>query len=136
MTKKTEKKVAVRDQHGRFVKGSSGNPAGKPAGTKNHITQLRQDTEHALRDYLASPANQVKAMKGIDRIFQIMETGDDKEAIGAFKVLMDRILPNVKQHTEDQAKGASRPVVLQIVNHTGDNAPPVQVIDGEAEEIK
>jgi hypothetical protein len=135
MAKKSKKKVAIRDQHGRFVKGASGNPEGRPAGTRNHIKQLQQDTEHALRDYLATPANQVRAMKGIDRIFHIMEHGGEKEAVSAFKVLFDRILPNVKQQEEGESKGQQRPVVLQIVNHTGDNAPPVRVIDGDYEDV-
>ena len=42
--------VAVRDDDGRFVKGQSGNPAGRPIGSKNRITVLKVALEEAFRD--------------------------------------------------------------------------------------
>jgi hypothetical protein len=38
--------TTMRDAHGRFVRGNSGNPAGKKPGTRNRATVLRE----ALRD--------------------------------------------------------------------------------------
>ncbi|MEJ0071585.1 MAG: DUF5681 domain-containing protein [Pseudomonadota bacterium] len=43
---------AVRDGRGRFVPGSSGNPAGKKPGTRNHATVLKE----LLRDGEAEAA--------------------------------------------------------------------------------
>lgn len=136
MSKSPAKKPPVpRNKHGQFVKGVSGNPAGLPKGTKQRLTVLRENTELALRDYLADPAQQVKAMRAIDRIMDIAENSpDEKAAVGAFKVLFDRLLPNVKQADDGPAKTNNNavPTVLQIVNYTGQpGTPPVRVIDGE-----
>jgi hypothetical protein len=35
----------VRDDKGRFIKGVSGNPAGKPEGAKNYLTLLEEELE-------------------------------------------------------------------------------------------
>lgn len=43
--------VAVRDpKTGRFVKGESGNPFGRPIGSKNKITLMKLALEEAFRD--------------------------------------------------------------------------------------
>lgn len=134
MSKDKDKPVATRDEKGRFVKGVSGNPAGKPVGTKHHIVQLREATEHALRDYLATPGNQQKAMQAIDRIMNIAITADEKVALGAMKILFDKILPNAKGSGEEE-KQSKRPTLIQIVNHTGKTGDPaVTVIEGELDE--
>lgn len=134
---KEDKSVTVRNAKGQFVRGVSGNPLGKPVGVKNQITKLREATELALRDYLADPAQQVKAMQAIDRVMDIAINGDEKAAVGAFKVLFDRLVPNVKQADPEDRKGRNAPVMVQIVNHTGDrNQKPVQIIDGEVEVVE
>lgn len=129
--------VAVRNAHGQFVRGVSGNPNGKPIGTKSQITKLRENTELALRDYLADSAQQVKAMKAIDRIMDIALNGDEKVAVGAFKVLFDRLLPNAKQADESADTGHRVPMILQIVNTTaGEKRRPVEVIEGIFDEVE
>jgi hypothetical protein len=37
-----------RSSKGRFVKGQSGNPAGRPKGTRTHVAELRRAEENAL----------------------------------------------------------------------------------------
>ena len=46
-TVKTVKKQSKTDKPWEFKKGESGNPNGRPAGTKNYLTQL----EEAIKDY-------------------------------------------------------------------------------------
>ena len=48
--KKKTDLVALRDDNGRFSKGISGNPAGRPVGSKNRITILKLALEEAFRD--------------------------------------------------------------------------------------
>lgn len=40
----------VRDENGTFKKGTSGNPMGRPKGSRNQITLLRESLELALRE--------------------------------------------------------------------------------------
>lgn len=42
--------VAKRDAKGRFIKGASGNPSGRPPGSVSTITWLRRSAEQKLRD--------------------------------------------------------------------------------------
>lgn len=126
-----DKTEVTRNEKGQFVKGQSGNPAGKAPGTKNQITQLRENTELAMREYLNSEANRKKALRAIDRIFTIADTGGDKEAIAAMRLLFDKILPNARSGVEEES-GRQRPVAIQIVNHTGETGkPPVTIVDAE-----
>ena len=129
-------KEVVRDAKGHFVKGHSGNPAGRTAGTKNHIVMLRENTELAMREYLASPASAKKALQALDRCVEIALTGDDKQALGAMKLLFDKLLPNAKV-SEEANSGKQRPVAITIINHTdGEAGSPVTVIDGESVEVE
>ena len=42
--------VAVKDAKGKWLKGHSGNPAGRPIGSKNKITLMKLALEEAFRD--------------------------------------------------------------------------------------
>ncbi len=43
-------KELVRDEKGRFVTGQSGNPAGRPQGSKNKVNILKISLEEGFRD--------------------------------------------------------------------------------------
>lgn len=125
----------VRTPTGQFVKGHSGNPAGKKPGTRNMITLERLNLELVMREYLGSDANKQKALKAIDRMFNIITTGDDKEATAAMKLFFDKVMTAPKEQ-EDQGSGAKAVTVI-IENRTADDTgPPVRaILDGEYEEV-
>jgi len=106
------------------VQGQSGNPAGKPIGTKHWITIERENLEVVLRKHLSDPKQMAKATKAIDRLFTLAITADEKVAVQAMKVLLDKILPTPKA-SENEAQEKAPSVHIVIENAT--NAPPPEV---------
>ena len=124
------KSVVTRDEKGRFVPGQSGNPAGKQKGLKNYITTERLMLESALRDYVADPAQSKKLLQGIDRVLGIALEGEDKNALTAMKLLLDRVMPAAPPKEQEEMEKLDRR--LQIVIQTNPNAtvPVETVIEG------
>ena len=122
--------LVARDDKGRFVPGQSGNPAGKSKGVRNYITHERLMLEAALRDYVADPEQAAQLFAGFDRVLKIAVFGDDKDAISAMKLLLDRVMPAMPPKEQEEAK--TRQTRLEIIIKTNPGATvPVQVIEGE-----
>lgn len=122
----TDRDKPVRNKKGQWVSGQSGNPAGKPKGTKHQITQLRENTELALREYMSSPENARKALKALDKLFEQAANGDT----ASLKLLFDKVLPNARGGSDDGDAEKQRPVAIQIINQTDTKAgTPVRVIN-------
>jgi len=129
-------KALQRDDKGRFLPGQSGNPAGKAKGLKNYITHERLMLEAALRDYVGDPTNSARLIQGIDRVLRIAAEGEDKEALSAMKLLLDRVMPAMPPKEVEDAEKTDRK--LQIIIQTNPNAtsPVHAVVEGvEYEEI-
>lgn len=126
--------VPVRAADGTFVAGQSGNPAGRPVGSKNYVTEQRLAMEAALRDYMHTPTRRARLMKLIDRVLEIGLTGEDKNAINAAKIMFDRVLSGAKQ--EDDAGGKTPPrVVVVIENMTQQPAKVAVITEGQFTEV-
>ncbi len=61
----------VREDDGRFKKGVSGNPLGRPKGSKNKITLLKQSLELQLREQSADFMPKV-----LDKAIELALEGD------------------------------------------------------------
>ena len=90
--------------------------------------------ESALRDYVSDPKQSLKLLQGIDRVLGIAVEGEDKDAISAMKLLLDRVMPAMPVKEAEEADRTDKR--LQIIIQTNPNATvPVQVIEGEYEEV-
>lgn len=65
------KKEVIRAEDGTFLPGKSGNPAGRPKGSKNKITLLKQELETELREQAAPQMKEVLA-----KAFELAQAGD------------------------------------------------------------
>lgn len=118
----------TRDSRGRFIKGQSGNPAGKAKGVKNAMTLERIAFERALRQYVAEPDRAKKLLSGIDRVLDIAIAAEkDSDAVSAMKLMLDRVMPAMPPKLSEEAEKTD--TKLQIVISTNPNASvPVEAV--------
>jgi len=124
--------LVERDDKGRFTPGQSGNPAGKAKGLKNYITHERLMLESALRDYVGKPEQRAKLIEGIDRVLTIAtQSEDEKHAISAMKLLLDRVLPAMPIKEAEEADKTDRKLEIIIITNPNAKVPVQAVVDGE-----
>lgn len=92
-------------QSGRWVKGQSGNPRGRP---KKELTALQRDLEGAVREHLSPD----KVRRILNKLVEKAEGGDVKAA----KLILDKLVPNAVDAEESGDTG--RTVVFRIENAT------------------
>lgn len=115
-------KEVARSPDGKFLPGKSGNPAGRPKGTKNRIKQLKEDMELVLREGVNPDA-----LKGIlVSLVAEAQTGN----VQAAKLILDKFMTNAKVEEE---RGEDTPeIVISIKNLTRDEIEVKgEVIDQE-----
>ncbi len=83
--KQDSKQGESRDSKGRFQKGVSGNPNGRPPAGKTIVDQFRDNP-------------QVSSV--IAKLFKVADTlgtdNPDKDALSASKLIIERIIPSLK----------------------------------------
>lgn len=122
--------VVTRDDKGRFPTGQSGNPAGRPKGTKNHLVQLKQDVEVALREHVS-----VADLKDVIQNLVTRAKTDNKAA----KFVLEFFVSKARD-TEDVQDGSTQ-YVFKIENATfaspvGERTESPTAIQAEFEEVK
>lgn len=95
----------ARTEAGQFVKGQSGNPAGRPK--QRHIRELQQDLEIAVREGL----DVERVHRIVNKMAEMAEAGNTKAA----KLLLDKIISNA-QSSDDGEQSNGRTVVFRIEN--------------------
>jgi len=102
----------VRNAEGQFVEGVSGNPKGRPKGSKNRITLLKMQTEEAWRS-----RNQNRLDTVLDLILQDALDGDKASR----RLIFDAIVSKANVQ-EDKSAGQKQQITVHRMDvFKGDN---------------
>lgn len=119
--------LQTRDQNGRFPRGVSGNPAGRPPGRKGEIVALKQDLEIALRQHV----DKRKIVRIIDKLVNKAMNGN----LQAAKLILDKVLPNAGETEDAQGNTGGIRIVIENATFAAKSARPSVVIEGDATEV-
>ena len=108
----------------RFPAGVSGNPGGRPKGSKNKSTLLREAMEQKVDRKLSREIPQV-----LDVVIRAAKGGD----MSAAKMLLDRAVP-VQKATDGTDKGPATGITIRIENLTAPQRDE-KVIEGATIQI-
>jgi|SRR5579859_7878495 len=118
--------VAVVRENGKFVEGVSGNPAGRPPGTRNKLVSVKQKLELAVREGMSKD----KLVRIINKMAEMALEGDVKAA----RLILDKFISSASTGEEEEEKGTgSSGITIRIENATF--AKTTQPIDVEFKEI-
>jgi hypothetical protein len=112
----------VKDK-GRWAKGKSGNPAGRPLSNKQKIL----DRKHTLEEYIRGKIDKDKLVAVVTKLVDQAATGDTKSA----KILLPFILSKAGEGTEDGADRDRGGIVFRIENATIKPQRPVIAVEAE-----
>jgi hypothetical protein len=116
---KNKSSVPVKREKGKFLPGTSGNPAGRPKGSRNQITLLKESLELQLREQSAPDLPGVLA-KAVE-----LALDGDRSMI---KLLLE--LHMAKGTAEKE--GAAEKVTIKIeTTPPAKSVKPVDIIDAE-----
>ena len=103
-----EGELVPRTEKGQFVKGHSGNPAGRTRGIRNKITLERLLLEDSLRQVLAT-----KSPALLEKAIDMALEGNDR----VMRALLDKVLATPKHDDPGEAKDNEIKILIQ--NLTG-----------------
>lgn len=122
--KKTVEAPIVTNQ---FKKGVSGNPRGRPKGSKNKTTLIRKEMEISALEEL-----QKDSVKVLQKAVELALEGDTS----MIKLVSDKILPNAKVDTEKGGQkgfGGINITIAGLEEKPAINAEIIEEIDDEDE---
>lgn len=118
--------VTVRDASGQFLEGVSGNPAGRPAGSRSKIVKIKEKLELAVREGISAE----RITKIVIKMAELAEDGDVKAA----RLILDKFMSGAAIQDDPEDPQASRGITIRIENATF--AKPPTTIEAEYKEIK
>ena len=105
----------------KFTKGMSGNPKGRPKGSKNKSTILREAMENKTDRMLS---------REVPRVLKVVIDAAIKGDMSAAKMILDRAVP-VKKAGDGTDQAFAGGINITIKNLTADSMNTETVIEGE-----
>lgn len=105
----------------KFTKGMSGNPRGRPKGSKNKSTILREAMENKTDRMLS---------REVPKVLKVVIAAAIKGDMSAAKMILDRAVPVIKAG-EGGDGGLQGGINITITNLTADHGKTETVIEGE-----
>ena len=115
----------VRRSDGTFSKGVSGNPLGRPKGSKNKITEVKLLTEQAVR------SGRMEDMIAVcEKVIEEALDGNPR----AQKMVWDAMMSKASA-SDDKTAGSKQKIEIGVMNVDRPNVIEGEIIDVETEEI-
>jgi hypothetical protein len=109
-------------QDGRFVKGQSGNPSGRPRGRRNKITKLTEKLEVAVRKQV-DPQHVINVL---NELYIEAVAGN----IAAAKTFLDYTLSKPTVQKDEQGETDKAPTIRIVVENFTRGAPGEKPVEG------
>ena len=106
--------------------GQSGNPAGRPLGSRNRTSIVREMVEQNLTEILATDAESL-----LKTATDLAKAGDTS----MLKLLLERLIP-LRGASEDLKKRTPPTITINVGRTAEKLAPGAVVIDGESQLIE
>lgn len=106
----------------KFQKGISGNPNGRPKGSQNRTTLLRQAIEGDMVNRL-----QKDAIKILNKTIEMALEGDQT----CLKLLVERLLPIRKGDDTDKGNVGGIQITIQNLSNESERVISSNIIEGE-----
>lgn len=119
--------VVLRDESGQFLEGVSGNPAGRPVGSRSKLVKIKEKLEIAVRENI----NAERIGRIINKMATLAEEGDVKAA----RLILDKFISSASAGEDPEAQTShDRGITIRIENATfAKQAPPI--IDAQFKEV-
>lgn len=114
----TDDPTPERDDAGKFPQGVSGNPVGRPKGSKNKVTLMKLMAEEAVRT-----KNEDRMLEVADLVIERALEGDFRCSKLVWEAIMSR-------SSADDASKAREKVEIKL--NLGSSRPEKEVLDAEA----
>lgn len=117
--------LAIRDESGQFLEGVSGNPKGRPIGSRSKIVKIKEKLELAVRENISE--GQITRI--VKKMASMAEDGDVKAA----RLILDKFLSGAAIQEDPEDPQQQRGITIRIENATFAKTSPI--IDAEFKEI-
>lgn len=120
--------AVIRDDTGQFLEGVSGNPKGRPPGTRNRLVSVKQKLELAIRENMSAS----RIARIINKMSELAEEGDVKAA----RLILDKFISGANTGDENSDDKAPAGITIRIENATfAKTQPETPTVEAEFKEI-